>query len=91
MVLQSFVREREMAAVFPALFMITVLVLEAAVVVGGFPAALQLERRVPLATHELELSRLRERDRVRHGRLLQSSGGVVDFPVQGTYDPFLVG
>jgi hypothetical protein len=29
---------------------------------------------------------------VRHGRMLQSSGvGVVDFPVQGTFDPFLVG
>ena len=80
-----------MAAVFPAWIMITVLVLEAAVVMGGFPATLRLERSIPLASHEIELSRLRERDRLRHGRLLQSSGGVVDFPVQGTYDPFLVG
>ncbi|XVF46812.1 hypothetical protein PTKIN_Ptkin03bG0058300 [Pterospermum kingtungense] len=81
-----------MGAVFRAWIMIMVLVFETAVVMGGgFPATLKLERSIPLVSHELELSRLRERDRVRHGRLLQSSGGVVDFPVQGTYDPFLVG
>ncbi|XVF69055.1 hypothetical protein PTKIN_Ptkin11bG0050400 [Pterospermum kingtungense] len=80
-----------MAAVLPAWIMITLLVLEAAVVMDGFPTTLKLERRIAMAGHELELSRLRERDRVRHGRLLQSSGGVVDFPVLGTYDPFLVG
>ena len=80
-----------MTAIFPDWIMITLLIFEAAVVMGGFPATLKLERSIPLASHELELSRLRERDRVRHGRLLQSSGGVVDFPVQGTYDPFLVG
>ncbi|KAE8733077.1 hypothetical protein F3Y22_tig00001644pilonHSYRG00579 [Hibiscus syriacus] len=76
-----------MAAVFAAWIVITIL--EAAIVMGGFQPALKLERRIPLVSHELELSRLRERDRLRHGRLLQSSsGGVVDFPVQGTYDPF---
>ncbi|XP_022752630.1 aspartic proteinase-like protein 2 [Durio zibethinus] len=80
-----------MAAVFPACIMVMVLVLEAAVVMDGFPATLNLERRIPLASQELDLSRLRERDRVRHGRLLQSSVGVVDFSLQGTYDPFLVG
>ncbi|XP_022755920.1 aspartic proteinase-like protein 2 [Durio zibethinus] len=80
-----------MAEVFLAWVMITVLVLEAAVVMGGFPVTLKLERSIPLPSHELELSRVRERDRLRHGRLLQSSGGVVDFQVQGTYDPFLVG
>ncbi|KAK8590858.1 hypothetical protein V6N13_030932 [Hibiscus sabdariffa] len=64
---------------------------EAAVVMGGFPATLKLERSIPFASHELELSRLRELDRLRHGRLLQSSVGVVDFPVRGIYDPFLVG
>ncbi|OMO90297.1 Peptidase A1 [Corchorus olitorius] len=72
-----------MAAVFPAWVMMTVLLLEAVVVMGGFPTSLQLERRVPLPTHQLELSRLRERDRVRHGRLLQSSGSPPkDFYVQ---------
>ncbi|XP_052208366.1 aspartic proteinase 36-like isoform X2 [Diospyros lotus] len=66
-----------------------------AVVVGGFPAALTLERAFSAAGHGLELSQLRERDRVRHRRFLQSSSssspGVFDFPVEGTYDPYLVG
>ncbi|KAM7275697.1 hypothetical protein ACFE04_017563 [Oxalis oulophora] len=58
---------------------------------------LKLERGIP-APDEMELSQLIERDRLRHygrGRLLQSNisplNGVVDFPVDGTYDPFLVG
>ncbi|KAK8545014.1 hypothetical protein V6N13_066325 [Hibiscus sabdariffa] len=80
-----------MAAVFPSWAVIVLVMSEAAVVMGGFPATLKLERTIPLASHELELSRLRERDRLRHGRLLQSSVGVVDFPVMGIYDPFLVG
>ncbi|MBA0739847.1 hypothetical protein Gogos_013077, partial [Gossypium gossypioides] len=81
-----------MAVVFPTWILIAALLFEAAVVMGSFPATLKLERKIPLASHELELSQLRERDRLRHGRLLQSSsGGVVDFPVMGTYDPFLVG
>ncbi|KAL3622953.1 hypothetical protein CASFOL_033253 [Castilleja foliolosa] len=50
---------------------------------------LSLER----ASHDgLGMSQLRDRDRVRHGRFLQQQDlGVVDFPVQGTYDPYLVG
>ncbi|KAK6144285.1 hypothetical protein DH2020_021105 [Rehmannia glutinosa] len=50
---------------------------------------LTLER----ASHEgFELSRLRDLDRVRHGRFLQQQPpGVVDFPLEGTYDPYLVG
>lgn len=56
----------------------------------GFPAALKLERAVP-ANHEMEISQLKARDRARHGRLLQSLGGVIDFPVDGTFDPFVVG
>ncbi|XP_039059799.1 aspartic proteinase 39-like isoform X2 [Hibiscus syriacus] len=81
-----------MAATFTAWIMIAAFLFESALVMGGFPSTLQLERRIPLASHELELSQLRERDRLRHGRLLQSSSvGVVDFPVLGTYDPFLVG
>ncbi|KAL8487243.1 hypothetical protein ACS0TY_023790 [Phlomoides rotata] len=50
---------------------------------------LTLER----ANHDgLELSQLRDRDSIRHGRILQQRPtGVVDFPVDGTYDPFLVG
>ncbi|KAH1033694.1 hypothetical protein J1N35_045868 [Gossypium stocksii] len=80
-----------MAAIFRAWVVITVVITEAAVV-GGFPATFKLERSIPLASHELELSELVERDRLRHGRLLESSsGGVVGFPVSGTYDPFIVG
>ncbi|KAG5515649.1 hypothetical protein RHGRI_036630 [Rhododendron griersonianum] len=65
------------------------LIFPAAVVVCGFPAALTLERAFPRTGHGLALNQLKERDRVRHRRILQS--GVVDFPVEGTYDPYLVG
>ncbi|KAI3450652.1 hypothetical protein Pfo_007317 [Paulownia fortunei] len=62
-----------------------------AVVVGGEGKSvmLTLER----ASHDgVGMSQLRDRDRVRHGRFLQQQPlGVVDFPVQGTYDPYLVG
>ncbi|XP_030927614.1 aspartic proteinase-like protein 2 isoform X2 [Quercus lobata] len=52
---------------------------------------LPLERSFPL-THRVELDRLRARDRARHARILQGSvGGVVDFSVQGSSDPYFVG
>ncbi|KAG2289649.1 hypothetical protein Bca4012_029293 [Brassica carinata] len=58
---------------------------------------LPLQRAFPL-DEPAELSELRARDSVRHARILlnrggrQSSiGGVVNFPVQGSSDPFLVG
>lgn len=58
---------------------------------GGMTMTLQLERAFP-TSHGVELSQLKARDRVRHGRILQQfPNGVVDFPVEGTYDPFLVG
>ncbi|XP_073291845.1 aspartic proteinase 36-like [Primulina huaijiensis] len=69
---------------------VTVVVLAAAAVVGeGKGLTLTLER----ANHQgIELSQLRNRDRFRHGRFLQQQPlGVVDFPVEGTYDPYLVG
>ncbi|KAJ9540511.1 hypothetical protein OSB04_027017 [Centaurea solstitialis] len=58
----------------------------------GFPATLTLERAFPV-NHRIDLSQLRDRDGLRHRRILQSSpaGGVVDFPVEGTYDPYRVG
>lgn len=55
-----------------------------------FPTVLPLQRAFPL-DRRIELDKLKARDRVRHGRFLQSMGGVVDFPVEGTYDPYLVG
>lgn len=69
---------------------ILVCLLPAAVLSYGFPAALKLERAIP-ASPEMEISQLKARDRARHGRLLQSLGGVIDFPVDGTFDPFVVG
>ncbi|KAF2289815.1 hypothetical protein GH714_038780 [Hevea brasiliensis] len=52
---------------------------------------LPLHRAFPL-NHTLGLDQLRARDSVRHARLLQSFvGGVVDFSVQGSPDPYLVG
>jgi len=64
------------------------------VVCGGFPGSyLSLERTIPL-NHQVELTTLKARDEARHrGRILQDggSGGILDFSVQGTSDPYLVG
>ncbi|KAK4764563.1 hypothetical protein SAY86_025653 [Trapa natans] len=80
---------RKMAAAYgPAGFLITVAVFP--LFCRGFPATLTLERAFPV-DHRAELNRLVHRDRVRHGRILQSSGGVIDYQVQGTFDPFEVG
>ncbi|KFK43135.1 hypothetical protein AALP_AA1G084600 [Arabis alpina] len=60
-------------------------------VFGSSDAVLKLERLIP-PSHELGLNQLRAFDSARHGRLLQSPvGGVVNFPVNGVADPFLVG
>lgn len=83
-----------MAATFPAAILIAVAILSAAAAavaaISGFPASLTLERAFP-SNHGVELSRLRARDSLRHQRMLQSSNGVVDFSVAGTFDPFQVG
>ncbi|KAM5559654.1 aspartic proteinase 36-like [Rosa sericea] len=54
---------------------------------------LSLHRAFPPTHHRVQLDRLRARDRARHGRLLQNVvvGGVVDFSVAGSSDPYLVG
>ena len=59
---------------------------------GGLAGTfLPLERAIPL-NQQVELEALRARDRARHGRILQGVvGGVVDFSVQGTSDPYFVG
>ncbi|KAJ6841131.1 aspartic proteinase-like protein 2 [Iris pallida] len=57
----------------------------------GFPAKLTLERSVPF---RVGLEELRSRDRSRHGRLLQGAArdsGVVDFPIDGSYNPYTIG
>ncbi|KAF3972896.1 hypothetical protein ACB098_08G111900 [Castanea mollissima] len=80
-----------MRGIEPARILFAVaLLFQAAGVLCSFPATLKLERAFPLS-QRVELSQLRARDSVRHGRMLQSSNGVVDFPVAGTYDPFVVG
>ncbi|KAJ0028733.1 hypothetical protein Pint_35805 [Pistacia integerrima] len=56
-----------------------------------YSVILPLERAFPL-NHSLPLSQLRARDRVRHPRILQGvTSGVVNFPVQGSSDPYLIG
>ncbi|KAL6337034.1 hypothetical protein AAG906_036348 [Vitis piasezkii] len=68
------------------------ILLTAAVVHCGSPASLlTLERAFPV-NQRVELEVLRARDQARHGRLLRGVvGGVVDFTVYGTSDPYLVG
>ncbi|XP_074286173.1 aspartic proteinase 36 [Silene latifolia] len=61
-----------------------------AVIGGSFPTTLTLQRSISLKDR-VGLSQLRTHDRARHGRLLQSINGVVDFTVSGTYNPYRVG
>ncbi|OIW15792.1 hypothetical protein TanjilG_04327 [Lupinus angustifolius] len=63
----------------------------AVVVVSGSPATMTLERAFP-SNDGVELSHLRARDMFRHRRMLKSSNvSVVDFSVQGTFNPYEVG
>ncbi|XP_057728624.1 aspartic proteinase 36 [Arachis stenosperma] len=79
-----------MAAGFVA-WVVVFLLGVATAAVGGSPATLSLERAFP-TNHGVELSQLRARDMLRHRRMLQSTNnGVIDFQVQGTFDPFQVG
>ncbi|XP_042411832.1 aspartic proteinase 36-like [Zingiber officinale] len=55
----------------------------------AFKAGLRLERTLP--TKGVHLDHLRARDRSRHGRSLLGTSGVVDFPVEGSANPFTVG
>ncbi|KAM6568718.1 hypothetical protein CsatB_016703 [Cannabis sativa] len=78
---------------FPILVSVSAVLISLSAVYCAFPASfLQLERAFP-PTHHVELSALRARDGVRHGRrvLQGGGGGVVDFPVVGSSDPYLVG
>ncbi|GMY25018.1 aspartic proteinase-like protein 2 isoform X2 [Fagus crenata] len=55
---------------------------------------LPLKRAFHLTHHGLQLDQHRARDRAKHARLLQGSlsgGGVVDFSLQGSYDPYVAG
>ncbi|KAI7724558.1 LOW QUALITY PROTEIN: hypothetical protein M8C21_003320, partial [Ambrosia artemisiifolia] len=74
--------------------LLTVLLLLVTVCDGGgeFPATvLTLSRAFP-ANKTVELDVVKTRDRVRHARILQGfTGGVVDFNVFGTSDPYYGG
>nr|KAJ0227251.1 hypothetical protein LSAT_V11C100041290 [Lactuca sativa] len=61
--------------------------------VSGFPATLTLERAFPM-NHRIELSQLRYRDSLRHGRMLlkdTSPKGIIGFAAEGSYDPRVAG
>lgn len=58
---------------------------------GGFQRVMSLERAFPVK-EAVDLEVIKARDRARHARMLQSfSGGIVDFNVDGTSDPYAVG
>ncbi|KAK4773631.1 hypothetical protein SAY87_028650 [Trapa incisa] len=57
----------------------------------GLPVTMTLERAFPMSP-DVDLSQLVACDMARHGRRLQSTtAGAVNFPVFGTYNPFIVG
>lgn len=93
MLLGECVETRDMPATFPAILaLFLAIILPAAFVISTeFPASLTLERAFP-RNHRVDISKLWARDMARHGRILKSSDDhIIDFPVQGTYDPYLVG
>jgi hypothetical protein len=49
-----------------------------------------LARAFPM-THRADMSQIKARDRSRHGRILRTTGSFIDFPVNGTYNPFIAG
>ncbi|PIN21466.1 Nepenthesin [Handroanthus impetiginosus] len=58
---------------------------------GRIHRVLALERAFPVE-ERVELEVIKARDRARHARMFQSfSGGIVDFPVVGTSDPYIFG
>ncbi|KAK4392128.1 Aspartic proteinase-like protein 2 [Sesamum angolense] len=79
------------------LLMVAVVAMAAAAVVsalkggGGFQGVLTLERAFPVEGR-VELEAIKARDRARHARMLQRfPGGIVDFTVGGTSDPYAGG
>ncbi|KAF5185257.1 Aspartyl protease apcb1 [Thalictrum thalictroides] len=76
---------------FLLIFLYTSLFFPVVFVYSSFPVTLTLERAFP-ANHKVQFEQLKVRDKVRRGRFLQSSGGgIVNFPVDGSPDPFTVG
>ncbi|XP_060201401.1 aspartic proteinase 36 [Lycium barbarum] len=73
-------------------FLTVILVVAVAAAAAASAAkVLNLERIIPLKG-KVEMDEIRSRDKARHARMLQSfAGGIVDFPVVGSSDPYLVG
>jgi hypothetical protein len=87
-------RPPELALAAAFLVVATAALLAGAAAATPFPAALTLERALP---HKgVPAEHLKERDRARHaGRGLLGAApavaGVVDFPVEGSANPYMVG
>ncbi|GER54269.1 eukaryotic aspartyl protease family protein [Striga asiatica] len=83
---------RVMAAAAVAVFAVAAAALVSAASGGtGVQKVLSLERVFPVE-EKVELEVAKARDRARHARMLQGfSGGIVDFPVTGSSDPYAVG
>lgn len=78
----------EMRAFSSLILALALAVLPATVVYCGFPVPLLSLHRAFPSSLPVQLETLRARDRLRHARILQ---GVVDFSVEGSSDPLLVG
>ena len=72
---------------------IFVMLLQAAIFVCGIQTTLKLKSSFPM-NHGIELSKLRDRDTLRHRRILLKHScqrGVLQSPIYGNYDQHLVG
>lgn len=76
---------------------LTAVVLAVAVAAATFLSTVRAQRVLSLhrafpIDEKVELDVIKARDRARHARILQSfSGGIVDFQVVGSFDPYVVG
>ncbi|KAL5543703.1 hypothetical protein UlMin_007487 [Ulmus minor] len=69
-----------------ALLIAATLLQATAVVLCGIPATMTLERAFP-TNHGVPMSQLRARDKIRHGRMLQSSKGVINLLLRINVSP----
>lgn len=74
---------------------VVAVLLQWVVVLCDSPVSLKLERAFP-HNDQMELTQLRDRDTLRHRRFLQqeqqhSTKDVIDFPLEGTYNPYRAG
>ncbi|GLT82086.1 hypothetical protein SLE2022_004980 [Rubroshorea leprosula] len=69
-------------ATFPYRILLAGLILPVAIALGELPTSFKLERTIP-SSQQFNLSQLIARDAARHRRLLTSSGGVVNFSLNG--------